>query len=181
MFGWFRREAARPGTALAMIGARASDHVLFLGARDASVAAESGTITRLNGRTVVVGRGEDDAARADQAAAKAGAIVEFVDAPLTELPFAASTFKIVVIHNLAMGSTETTSTLGEATRVLQPGGRIILMFGETARGVFGSLNPPPPPESDSVVNLLIRAGLVAARRLAVSEGVTYFEARKARD
>ena len=181
MFQWFRRGPARPGTALAMIGARASDHVLFLGARDASVAAENGTITRLNGRTVVVGHGDEDARRVEQSAAAAGAIVEFTDAPLTQLPFADETFQIVVVHNLAIGSTDASLTLAEATRVLHAGGRIILMFGESARGVFGALSPPPAPETEPVVNLLVRAGLVAARRLAASEGVTYFEARKPRE
>ena len=180
MFGWLRRGTARPDTALAMIGARASDHVLFLGARNPSVAAENGTITRLNGRTVVAGQGADAATRAEQAAASAGAILEFVDAPPGALPFADSTFHIVVIHDVAVGSTEAATVLAEAARVLEPGGRIILIFGEPARGMFGSLNPPPPPETDTVVTLLIRAGFTAARRLASAEGVTYFEARKPR-
>jgi SAM-dependent methyltransferase len=164
-----------------MIGSRASDDVLFLGVRDPAVAAENGTITRLNGRTVVAGRGSAEKARVEAAAVKAGAIVEFVDAPLTELPFAAGTFHIVVIPDLAVGSAEATPTVAEAVRVVQPGGRIILMFGEPARGMLGSLNPAPQPASDVVVMLLTRAGLVASRRLAEAEGVTYFEARKGRE
>ena len=71
--------------------------------------------------------------------------------------------------------------LDQAIAVLQPGGRIIVTFGAPARGMLGSLNPPPPPDTDVVVNLLVRAGLVASRKLAASEGVTYFEARKARE
>jgi hypothetical protein len=181
MFGWLRRGPARPDTALAMIGSRASDNVLFLGARDPSVAAENGTITRLNGRTVVVGHGPAEHARVDDAAGKAGAILEFVDAPLTALPFTADTFHIVVIPDLAIGSTDATPTVAEAMRVLQPGGRIILIFGEPARGMLSALNAPPAPASEVVVVLLQRAGFVAARKLAESGGVTYFEARKSRD
>jgi len=181
MFGWLRRGPARPDTALAMIGSRASDDVLFWGARDPAVAAENGTITRLNGRTVVAGRGSAEKARVEAAAVKAGAILEFVDAPATALPFAASTFHIVVIQNLAVGSADATPTIAEAVRVLQPGGRIVLTFGEPARGPFGAINSPPPPVTDGVIMLLTRAGLVASRRLAESEGVAYFEARKSRD
>jgi ubiquinone/menaquinone biosynthesis C-methylase UbiE len=164
-----------------MIGARSSDQVLFLGGRDASVAAECGTITRLNGRTVVVGQGADAATRTKDAAARAGAIVEFVDSPAAELPFAAATFRIVVIDNLAIGAADATAALNEAARVLESGGRIILMFGETVRGMIASLNPPPPPEPEKVITPLVRAGLVAARRLAAAEGITYFEARKPRE
>jgi len=65
--------------------------------------------------------------------------------------------------------------------VLESGGRIILMFGETVRGMLASLNPPPPPEPEKVITPLVRAGLVAARRLAAAEGITYFEARKPRE
>jgi SAM-dependent methyltransferase len=164
-----------------MIGTRASDAVLFLGARDPSLAAENGTITRLNGRTVVVGQGAEAATRSEQAATKAGAILEFVDAPVTALPFEAEAFQIVVVQDLALGSADGVSTLAEAVRVLKPGGRIMLIFGEPARGVLGSLNPPPAPATEVVVTLLQRAGLIAARRLALTEGVAYFEARKARD
>lgn len=182
MFGWLRRGPTRPGTALAMIGPRSSDHVLVLGASGAAVAAESGAVTRLNGRTVLVGHGADAATRTEQAAAKAGAIVEFIETPpaTATLPFGAATFHIVVIADLAVGSTDAGPTLADATRVLQPGGRIILIFGEPARGMFAALKPAPPPEKEAVLNLLVRAGLVAGRLLAMSEGVAYFEARKAR-
>ena len=180
MFGWLKRGPARPDTALAMIGSRASDDVLFLGARDPTVAAENGTITRLNGRTVVAGQGAADKARVEDAAGKAGAILEFVDTPLTALPFAAATFHIVVIRDLALGSADATPVVAEAMRVLQPGGRIILIFGEPARGMLSALNPPPTPAADTVVILLQRVGFAAARRLAEEAGVSYFEARKAR-
>ncbi len=181
MFGWLRRGPARLDTAVAMIGVRAHDDVLFLGAGDPSLAAETGTITRLNGRTVVAGRGADAEARIEQAAAKTGAIVEFVDTPAATLPFADGAFQIVVLAHLAAGTPDGTATLSEAVRVLRPGGRIILVFGEPARGLLGQLNVPPPPATDVIVIQLQRAGLVAARRLAQAEGVTYFEARKARD
>jgi hypothetical protein len=70
-----------------MVGPRAADAVLFLGASDPAIAAEIGTVTRLNGRTVVLAEQGDAEAPVERAAEQAGALVEFVTAPLDALPF----------------------------------------------------------------------------------------------
>jgi SAM-dependent methyltransferase len=176
-----KRDAAGPATSLAMIGPRAADSVLFLGAERPQFAAEVGAVTRLNGRTVVVG---DPAHQAglDRAAENAGALIEFVAAPLDRLPFDPSTFHIVVTADVAEWADEVRlPRLAEAMRVLQPGGRMVVIVGGTGQGLVGRFQRRATLAADEVLNLLIRCGLTATRQLADSNGIKYFEGRKSRD
>jgi SAM-dependent methyltransferase len=175
MFGWLKRRSPVPPSFLAMIGPRASDEVLFLGAKNPALAAEVGTVTRLNGRTVVVGRGADAAKRAERAETQAGAILEFVEAPFTALPFDAATFHIVVLTEVDWKTAEHTAWLAEAARVLRPGGRIIIVEALPGRGAGQSA-----PATDVVQARLTASGFIAARRLAQTDGMIYYEGRKAR-
>jgi SAM-dependent methyltransferase len=176
-----KREAPALATSLAMIGPRASDHVLFLGAGRPIFAAEVGAVTRLNGRTVVVGdkSREDDV---DRAAQVAGALLEFSAAPLDRLPFDAATFQIVVTADLAEWPADTRGPrLAEAMRLLQPGGRMILIVGGAGDGMLGRLKPRPTLDADAVLNLMTRCGLVATRKLGQADRIEYFEGRRTRD
>lgn len=182
MFGWLKAGTSRPATWLAMIGPRAADAVLVLGAREPSIAAEIGTVTRLNGRTVVVDEGAGAAEATERAAEIAGALLEFVAAPADALPFDAATFHIVVTPELADWPAERrVQRLYEAVRVLQPGGRVVVMIGGPGRGLFGKFARRPSLDTDTVLNLLTRSGLLAGRRLAETDGIAFYEARKARD
>lgn len=165
-----------------MIGPRAADAVLVLGAREPSVAAEIGTVTRLNGRTVVVDESAGAAAAIERAAEITGALLEFVPAPADALPFDTATFHIVVTPELADWPAERRAPrLAEAVRVLQPGGRIVVMIGGPGRGPFGKFARRPSLDTDAVLGLLTRSGLLAGRRLAETDGIAFYEARKARD
>lgn len=189
MFGWLKRGSSRPATAVAMIGPRAADAVLFQGSAEPAIAAAVGTVTRLNGRTVVVG--EDAAAEGGvtRAADEAGALLEFTAAPLDALPFDAGTFHVVVVPGpSAWPADRRAPRLAEAVRVLLPGGRIIAIDGGGPRGLTGGLAGGLKPagydrrlDPDAVTSLLLRAGLVAARKLADAEGTRYYEARKSRE
>ena len=178
MFGWFirslqayRRTADGPNAAFAMVGAKSSDEVLVLGARDLSLAADIGAVTRLNGRTVIVGEAAGDEARVNDAANRAGALLEFVKAPLTPIPFAAGTFHILVVPDFDGWPPETRGPrLNDAIRVLRPGGRVILLIKQTKQ-----------PASKEILDSLSVAGFSAARRLAEAEGTEYYEARKSRE
>ncbi len=184
MVRWFRPGPSASATALAMIGPRPKDEVLFLGARDPSFAAETGAVTRLNGRTVVVGEDAAAAATTERAAGLAGALLEFVPAPFDRLPFDSASFDLVVAPELADWPAERRGPrLAEAVRVLRPGGRMVLMVGEARRGFLGRVlarRRRPVPASERVVELLTWSGVLAARRLAEENGVTYYEGRKAR-
>lgn len=171
----------RPQTAVVMIGAKSSDDVLFLGASHLEVAAATGEITKLNGRTLVVDQDAGANARTEAAAVEAGGIVEFLHAPAESVPLNAATFHIVVAAHLPEWSSGGDQRLHEAMRLLRPGGRVILIYGEPKRGLLSSKTPAPQPPQDDVVSHLTSAGFNGARRLAESEGVAYYEARKPRD
>ena len=164
-----------------MIGPRAADNVLFIGANRPAFAAEVGAVTRLNGRTVVIG---DKALEAtvDRAAEQTGALLEFSAAPLDTLPFASNTFNIVVTTELAEWPAEVRGPrLAEAVRVLQRGGRVIVIVGGPGEGLLGKFTSRPTLDVNDVLNLLTRCGLFATRKLADANGVAYYEGRKARE
>ena len=164
-----------------MIGPRAADSVLFVGATRPSFAAEVGAVTRLNGRTVVVGDKALEPA-VDRAAELAGALVEFTDGPLDTLPFASGTFHLVVTTELAEWPADLRSPrLAEAVRVLQGGGRLILIVGGPGDGMLGKFSARPTLGTNDVLNRLTRTGLVANRRLAEANGIAYYEGRKSRE
>lgn len=164
-----------------MIGPRAADSVLFVGANRPAFAAEVGAVTRLNGRTVVIGEKALEPA-VDRAAELAGALVEFTDGPLDTLPFATGTFHLVVSADLAEWPVDVRSPrLAEAVRVLQPGGRLILIVGGPGEGMLGKFSARPTLPPNDVMNLLTRTGLVATRKLADANGIAYYEGRKSRE
>ena len=182
MFGWMKRTPSLPDTALAMVGPRSSDEVLVLGAEDPSLAAEIGAITRLNGRTVVVGEGRSQETATTRAAEKAGALLEFTDAPLVPLPFGDATFHIVVVSDLTDWPRDLCAPrLAEAIRVLQPGGRLVVLTGKPRRSRLTLAKDRPTLSSELVLGLLSNSDLLATRRLAEADGVAYYEARKARE
>ena len=167
--------------ALAMVGAKAGQQVLFVGAQGPDLAAEVALVTGLNGRTVVVDRGPDVAGRVQTAAAKAGALVELLDAPLTMLPLDTDAFEVVVVHAGLAGRTPEVrdQVLAEAVRVAGPGRRILIIEGARRAGLFG-LVPAKAPTLDEATGraLLERAGTLGPRLLADVDGIAFFEGRK---
>jgi SAM-dependent methyltransferase len=175
----FKRGLPPHQTALAVIGAKAGQSAIFFGARNPPIAAEVGRITGLNGRTVVV---DEDAAAGravDRAAGKAGALVEFVNAPLSAVPNDAGQFDVaVIVAGLAARRDDARLAIcREAYRLIRPGGRVIIVEERARGGLLGGDAGPTLPENDAR-SLLERCGALAARRLADAEQVTYDEARK---
>ncbi len=166
-----------------MVGARPGDRVLFCGSTRSDVAGAVGAITGLNGQTTVVDRRENAAATVAAAAAEAGALVDFEDAPLTMLPFDADHWDAVVIveGQRALGP-QWAVVLSEAIRVIRPGGRVVLFDPVGRPGLFGLMRPdgPPPPPTTTMLAMLATAGLRGARVLADVDGMRYFEAAKPR-
>jgi hypothetical protein len=66
-------------------------------------------------------------------------------------------------------------------RLLQPGGRMILIVGGAGDGMLGRLKPRPTLDADAVLNLMTRCGLVATRKLGQADRIEYFEGRRTRD
>ena len=182
MFRWFRSGPQRPDTAVAMIDPRPGNNVLFLGADRPSLAGECGAFTGLNGRTVVVASGAEAAKRIEQAAGQAGALVEFIDAPLDALPIDADVFDLAVVPDLAAWpSWSSGARMAEAIARAAPGragggaGR-----AEARRHLRRAAPSATHVATETVLALLANVGFIAARRLAEVDGVAYYEARKKR-
>jgi ubiquinone/menaquinone biosynthesis C-methylase UbiE len=180
----------RPGppiqpTSVAMIGARSGDRILVVGAGDGQLAADAALAAGLNGTVQVVDRDAAAKARAESAAARAGALIEFVEltggAPMT-LPGADASFDIVVVNHAYARATfdDRARVVAEALRVVRGGGRVIVVeAGVKKRGWFrtpADTTSPGEPSRDA----LTAGGWRAARVLADVDGVVYVEAMKGR-
>ena len=178
MLSWFRRRSSPYETAIAMIGARAGDVVLFIGNSDPDLIAQVALVTGLNGRTIVRDPGAAARTTIDRAAAEAGALVEYEDTP----PPASDSICDVVIILAAARAEPVAAALG----ALKPGGRVLICTTSARGNILGAISGAPADPSGaaaarhSPIDVLQRAGAVAARRLADVRGVAYFEARKPR-
>jgi ubiquinone/menaquinone biosynthesis C-methylase UbiE len=179
MLKWFRKGLSPHQTALAMVGVKNADQVVVVGAADADLPAQLALITGLNGQTLVVDRAEARA-RVEAAAARAGALVEFAEAPPTALPVAAASADVLVMaFGLgSLGSDARHAAVEEAMRVLRPGGRTIVIEG--IRSARAAIPAEQAVEAAEVLARLNGAGGKAVRLLATVNGRTYFEARKSR-
>jgi ubiquinone/menaquinone biosynthesis C-methylase UbiE len=176
MLKWFRKGPSPYQAAMAMVGVKPGQQVVVVGAADADLAAQLAVVTGLNGQTLVVDQA-DARTRVEAAARRAGALVEFGTATPASLPVASESVDIVV---LAMGMAslsegDRSRAVDEAMRVLRPGGRTIVVEGGKAR-----TGPSVSPSGDAIMGLLTGVGAKAVRMLATVDGITYYEARKAR-
>lgn len=165
-------------TALAMIGAKAQDRVLVIGAADPALSAELALITGLNGELRVVDRADGAARAVEAAAARAGALVEFVDAPPSMLPIDSGIYDIVIIQRRlsTLGAGQRDACAAEARRVVRGGGRIIAIESIPRPGVFAILSAHKNAlGAEEVKALLTDAGWRAVRVLGDADGVLYVE------
>lgn len=170
-------------TALAMVGAKPGLQVLVLGAGDGKIAAAIAHVTGLNGRTLVIDPSHDAQTPVERAAAEAGALVDFQQAALTDLPSDLGSFDIVVLHQrLSAAADDPAPMIAEAVRVLRPGGRVVVVEGVMHTGWRDRLKAPRQSkiDADVIQGLLTAAGLRASRMLAEADGVTYAEGAKPR-
>jgi ubiquinone/menaquinone biosynthesis C-methylase UbiE len=170
-------------TSVAMVGVRAGDRAVILGAADATLAAEIGAIAGLNGRAVVVDVGDEARTRVEKAAAKAGALVEFAWAPVTMLPLNDGDFDVAIINRqlVHLDGRNRVACCEEALRVVKSRGRVVVIEGLRRPGLFGLLPTREPglPAEDSRA-ALVAAGATATRQLAEVDGVIYLEALRPR-
>jgi SAM-dependent methyltransferase len=99
-----------------------------------------------------------------------GDMIEVRTADVTELPFDAASFDVVVSQHVQMNIADKSRLYAEARRVLAPGGRLALW--DVTAGLGGSLHLPVPwatsPEhshlitSDRLAELLSKAGFATA-------------------
>src|SRR6187399_1399793 len=147
MLKWFRQGPPPYQTSLAMVGVRPGDRVLVAGKPEPELPAQLARLTGLNGQTVVVNQPADRRVAIEKAAATEGVLVEFADAPPTELPADDGVVDIVVLA-LHLSHTDPSAwraLLAEGFRSLRPGGRFLVIAGTRRTGLFGSGRPSAPP------------------------------------
>jgi ubiquinone/menaquinone biosynthesis C-methylase UbiE len=182
MPGLFRQGPPPHQTALAMIGAKPGDRLVVAGAHDPDLAAELALVTGLNGQTTVYDDRKGAREEIEAAAARAGALVEFVESGVSRAPLGAGSQDVFVLARpiASLSPDDRVAALSEAMRVLRPGGRVIVLDGGRRMGLLGKFQPRPPQVATAeVLDLLTIAGAKAQRQLAEVDGIAYYEARKA--
>lgn len=158
-----------------MVGAKAGDSLVVIGATAFDLAAELAKVTGLNGQTVVVHPDPAARERVDAAAALVGALLEFRQGSPKNVPLDDGSQSVAVL-SASLSSWPTSDRkeiLAEIFRVLRSGGRIIVI-----QAGKGSARAGERLSHEDVLALLTGAGARAARLLADVGGVSYFEARK---
>ncbi len=167
--------------AVAMVGVKPGDKVIVLGADAPALAAAVARVTGLNGQTTVVDPRPDAKAVVEQAAARAGALLEFSAAPLTSISIESGLFAVSVLPSgLAALGTDAPMVLAEAIRLVKPGGRITVCEPVARPGLFKLAQARPLTDPVHVVQRLTAAGLRAARHVGTLEGLAFIEAAKPR-
>jgi MPBQ/MSBQ methyltransferase len=181
MLKWFRRGPSPYQTSLAMVGVKPGDRVLVAGSPEAELPAHLARLTGLNGQTLAANQSAESRAAIEAAARAEGALVDFAEAPRARLPADDGVVDIVVlaVQLSRTGDPEWRTLLTEGFRCLRPGGRLIVIDGVRRTSFFGS-GSDSPPTSDAVKQEMVQAGGRAARTLASTEGLTYYEAQKPR-
>jgi ubiquinone/menaquinone biosynthesis C-methylase UbiE len=167
--------------ALAMIGVKAGQQVLIVGAADSRLAAAVAGVTGLNGRTRVIDPSPDARRSVETAAADAGTLIEFEQQSFSNTSAETGAFDIVVLsQSLNVAGESPVDVIGEAVRAARAGGRIVALEGASTTGIFSALRRRPRSAltGDAIRDLLAAAGLRATRVLAEAEGVIYVEGSK---
>lgn len=173
---------------LTMTGVRAGERLLQIGIDGASLNGALAAKIGLNGTAAQVVTTEADAARARDAAAKAGALVEVrVVSTLRSLPFDDEAFDLIVFHSMhgliaRMAPYTRVRCLEEAHRVLRTGGRAVVIEPEP-RGGLGGLFRQYPVDSHyaatgETLGALKAEGFKPVRILADREGYRFVEGLK---
>lgn len=165
-------------TAVAMVGGRAGDRVLMIGADDADLAAHVAQVTGLSGDVRLADHLPGAAARVEAAVRRVGALVEFAEAPPTKLPFDPGTFDAVVFNQRlsVIPAPDRLAAATEAIRVARPGGRIVVIEAGPAEGFFARFSKPRTIMAVADIQaVLIAAGCRATRLLAEAGGAVYVE------
>ncbi len=167
-----------------MAGVKMGDAVAFVGCahggRLGAIAAKVG----LSGRAVAIMPDEASAARARKGAADAGVLVDVELAPPSRLPIEDASINLLVIDDTggmfaAMSGDERAAAVGEAMRVLRPGGRV-MVIGPGARSGLAALLPASGGQAFDSTPVLQGGGFRSVRVLADREGLVFVEGIKPR-
>jgi ubiquinone/menaquinone biosynthesis C-methylase UbiE len=168
-----------------MAGVKLGDRLLAIGLVDAPLVAALARKAGLTGRAVAVDADEERVRRAAPAVAQEGALVETTHAPWNALPFEANSFDVIVVRDLlgTMREDERRECLREASRVLRPGGRIVVIDPTAQGGLAGLFTRRATPDATYLATggaktALETAGFAGSRVLAEQGGMLFAEGAK---
>lgn len=167
-----------------MSGVKMGDRLVLIGCADAAQLAAIAAKVGLSGRAAAIVPDTQTGTRVEQAAARAGVLVEVTVAPLARLPLEDAGFDVAIIDDTASDFTRASdgdkrAIVAETLRVLRPGGRV-MVIGATARsGLAARLQGPVEPSADPTPALQAD-GYRAVRVLAERDGRVFYEGMKPR-
>lgn len=181
----FRKRGNPHMLVVGMVGVKLGDAFAQMGCADGDRLAALARQVGLSGHAVAVVPDDASAARARRGAADLGVLVEIEIAPLTRLPLQDERFDVVVIDETegqlaALTDSERTQAMGEASRILRPGGRMMIFGSAQRQGLSAWLARKPSGPILDLNALLTATGLRAARTLAEREGLIFVEGIKPR-
>jgi ubiquinone/menaquinone biosynthesis C-methylase UbiE len=171
---------------VAMSGVQMGDRLVQVGCSDSNRLAAIAGKVGLSGRAAAVVTDDADAARIIKAASQAGVLIEAEVAPSGRLPFGDEEFDIAIIDNIGglltgMDPAARAATIREASRLLRPAGRVMVILEGTPQGIRALLatRNTSAPAFDPAL-LLKENGFGTPRVLADREGLMFVEALKPR-
>lgn len=174
----------RPGPgpfalAIAMTGVRLGERFLQIGSGTPSMSAAIASKVGVSGHAAAVDDTTGGAEALEQAAARAGVLVEVQVSASKALPFDADSFDLVVLDRTGMGMDAARGWTPEAWRVSRAGGRVIVAE-RVAAGVRGLFARPTADDRDAALRLLENSGFRPVRRIAERNGWRFTEGIKPR-
>ena len=176
---WFRKTTPSEPLAVAMSGVKLGDRLLVIGCSDPVLIAQLAVKTGLTGRSCAADENGTLVASAARAVEREGALLETFTAPGMMLPLASGAFDVVIIRDVLgrLDDTRRSACVGEALRVLRPGGRCV-DISAAARSGLASLVQQRSASPDYVASggaeAALRAGGFRAVRQLASRGRLQF-------
>ena len=169
--------------AISMCGLKLGHRFLVIGTSDTELVWRLAGKVGLTGRACLLGQSAAQTSAAAAEVEQQGALVESFTAPFASLPFEAGAFDAVVMRNAlaAIEPSRRSVAMGEAFRVLRPGGRCIAIEDLPKSGIRALVTGRGgmPSAGPIAVELLTTAGFRGVRLLAEREGIAFVEGVKA--
>lgn len=181
---WLRGDSSRYDLIVSMVGARLGERLVQLGGHDGALLAALGGPTGLTGQVVGVEESQAEAARVQKASEEAGVLADAVAAPGWETPLVRESFDLAIVPFADPSSPDFSARLGEAFRLLRPGGRCSVIHRPpkgrppAAYNTTGGGAAPTDATTGPIVSQLQGRGFRAARLLAERDGLAFYEALK---
>jgi len=175
----FRRGADPQLLVVGMTGVKMGERFAQIGCAHGGRLGAVASKVGLSGRAVAIVPDDRSAARARKGAEEAGVLVEIEVAPPNRIPLENESIDVVVIDDtgglLSAGSNDDRSgALGEALRILRPGGRAMIITAGAPAGLTAWFSSGATPPRDLVPDVEA-AGFTSVRTLAERDGLVFVE------